>query len=151
MNMGKLQQRFYDEKPAVYDREKKTAYLCVTEAEQSDMTAAQPLQTERLSQAETEDGTSAATATRRGWAAYPVELDGLMDYGHIKSQLVEAAFAPKDEFGFAINAIGVLVGIVLDGKNKEEYADVIAETKGFLEYRDLCAKTAKEIISSVNA
>lgn len=131
MKFGKLQQRFFTEKPKVYDKETKTAYLDIQEAEQT----------------VSEGGKDSKTV--RGYTAYPVELDGLMDYGHIKSRLIEAAYPPKDEFGFAMNAIEVLFGVTINGEDKSDYSDVITETNDFLEYRKLCAEAAKEIVNSI--
>ncbi len=131
MNFGKLQQRFFTEKPKVYDKETRTAYLNIKEGEQTNSNG---------------DGKSEKV---KGFTAYPVELDGLMDYGHVKSQLIEAAYPPKDEFGFAMNAIEVLFGISINVDDKSDYADVIAETNDFLEYRKLCAEAAKEIVNSI--
>lgn len=131
MKFGKLQQRFYSKKPVIYDKKTKVAYLDIAEG----------------TQVNSKDGEDKETV--KGYTAYPVQLDGLMDYGHIKSQLVEAAYPSKDEFGFAMNALGVLFGIVISGKDKSEFSDEIKETQDFLEYRELCAKTAKAIADSI--
>ncbi len=40
-----------------------------------------------------------------GYSYIPVEIDRQIDYGHIKSQLIEAGFAQKDEFGLLMNAM----------------------------------------------
>ena len=72
-----------------------------------------------------------------------------MDYAHIKSQLVEAAFPQKEEHALAFNTIDALMKKV-DGEEltAEEQAD-IASYKEFAEYRNICANCAKAILSSL--
>ena len=73
-----------------------------------------------------------------------------MDYAHIKSQLVEAAFPQKEEHALAFNTIDALMKKI-DGEEltAEEQTD-IARYKDFAEYRKICAICAKTIINSLS-
>ncbi|MBR1428593.1 MAG: hypothetical protein IJ582_06110 [Prevotella sp.] len=81
------------------------------------------------------------------YEGYAVQIDGILDYGHIKSQLVEAACAQKDEFGYLNNAVAALIkergGETL---TEDEEAD-ISEFLAFTEYRNLCAQAAKAVLA----
>ena len=87
-----------------------------------------------------------------GFSFYKVELDAVIDYAHIKSQLIESAFAQKDEFGFLMNAVNDLVKAIKTSdsfaamKDKVGTKDLMAFDE-FCEFRDLCAATAKNVMS----
>ena len=90
MNTGNLQRRCQENKPAVYDKETRIVCLDIKAEAQTN-----------------EDGHEVA-----GYSFIPVEIDRQIDYGHIKSQLIEAGFAQKDEFGLLMNAVnGILTAV----------------------------------------
>ena len=89
---------------------------------------------------------------KEGFSYIPVEIDSQIDYGHIKSQLIEAGFAQKDEFGLLMNAVDSIIKSAksadtwkafkegLDGDND---AQTFVE---FCEFRKMCAEAAKEVM-----
>ena len=93
------------------------------------------------------------TVVKDGFSFIPVEIDTQIDYGHIKSQLIEAGFAQKDEFGLLMNAVDkILIAImgnssistIKEALNTED-VNAIAE---FCEVRNMCAEAAKEVMKA---
>ncbi len=85
-----------------------------------------------------------------------MEIDRHIDYGHIKSQLIEAGFAQKDEFGLLMNAVDSLVTAIGSSDSWSEFKDAIGqaqdiqEFKDFCDFRNMCAEAAKEVMASHN-
>lgn len=79
-----------------------------------------------------------------GYSYIPVEIDRQMDYGHVKSQLIEAGFAQKDEFGLLMNAVEALI----EGDMTHE--DIVA-FREFCAYRKMCAEAAKAVMQEYKA
>lgn len=131
MNTGNLQRRWQENKPAVYDKETRIVCLDIKEEKQMD-----------------ESGTDVD-----GFSFIPVEIDRQIDYGHIKSQLIESGFAQKDEFGLLMNAVnGILTAVRSsdswkDFKQKLDTEDVNAFVE-FCEFRKMCAEAAKEVMKA---
>ena len=121
---GNIRRVFMTEQPAIYDKQTRIAYMDF----------------QKDSQVQT---------TSEGFSGFVIQTDGIMDYAHIKSQLVEAAFPQKEEHALAFNTIDALMKKV-DGEEltAEEQAD-IASYKEFAEYRNICANCAKQILSSL--
>jgi hypothetical protein len=130
---GNLQIKVFAQRPALYDKETRLVSFGIEEVA--------PVESE----SEEEGGTSSINSTLH-YEGYQVELDTLMDYGHIKSQLIEAAYSPKDEFGLAMNTLAYLTKKSLDKDADEADAE---EFLDFQEYRTLCAQTAKEVMRIV--
>lgn len=130
MNTGNLQRRWQENKPAVYDKETRIVCLDIKAEKQMD-----------------ESGTDVD-----GFSFIPVEIDRQIDYGHIKSQLIESGFAQKDEFGLLMNAVnGILTAVRSsdswkDFKQKLDTEDVNAFVE-FCEFRKMCADAAKEVMN----
>ena len=130
MNTGNLQRRWQENKPAVYDKETRIVCLDIKAEAQTN-----------------EDGHEVA-----GYSFIPVEIDRQIDYGHIKSQLIEAGFAQKDEFGLLMNAVnGILTAVSSsdswkDFKQNLDTEDVNAFVE-FCEFRKMCADAAKEVMN----
>ena len=130
MNTGNLQRRCQENKPAVYDKETRIVCLDIKAEAQTN-----------------EDGHEVA-----GYSFIPVEIDRQIDYGHIKSQLIESGFAQKDEFGLLMNAVnGILTAVSSsdswkDFKQNLDTEDVNAFVE-FCEYRKMCADAAKEVMN----
>ena len=137
MKFGNLQRRWQEEKPALFDKE--TRIVC--------------LDIRKESQTITE---GEETEIKEGYSYIPVEIDSQIDYGHIKSQLIEAGFAQKDEFGLLMNAVDSIIKSAksadtwkafkesLDGDND---AQTFVE---FCEFRKMCADAAKEVMKFYN-
>ena len=131
MNTGNLQRRWQENKPAVYDKETRIVCLDIKAEAQTN-----------------EDGHEVA-----GYSFIPVEIDRQIDYGHIKSQLIEAGFAQKDEFGLLMNAVnGILTAVISsdsweDFKQNLDMEDVNAFVE-FCEFRKMCADAAKEVMNA---
>jgi len=121
MNIGNMQRRWAEEKPAVYDKATRTVCLDIV----------------KESRTETDGETETTT---KDWSYIPVEIDGQFDYGHIKSQLIEAGFAQKDEFGLLMNAVECLINGDTDNED-------IAAFKDFCGFRRMCAEAAKEVMA----
>ena len=130
MKFGNLQRRWQENKPAVYDKETRIVCLDIKAEAQTN-----------------EDGHEVA-----GYSFIPVEIDRQIDYGHIKSQLIEAGFAQKDEFGLLMNAVnGILTAVSSsdswkDFKQNLDTEDVNAFVE-FCEFRKMCADAAKEVMN----
>ena len=130
MKTGNLQRRWQENKPAVYDKETRIVCLDIKAETQTN-----------------EDGHEVA-----GYSFIPVEIDRQIDYGHIKSQLIESGFAQKDEFGLLMNAVnGILTAVRSsdswkDFKQKLDTEDVNAFVE-FCEFRKMCADAAKEVMN----
>lgn len=130
MNTGNLQRRWQENKPAVYDKETRIVCLDIKAEKQMD-----------------ESGTDVD-----GFSFIPVEIDRQIDYGHIKSQLIESGFSQKDEFGLLMNAVnGILTAVRSsdswkDFKQKLDTEDVNAFVE-FCEFRKMCADAAKEVMN----
>lgn len=131
MITGNLQRRWQATRPATYDKETRTVCFDIVSANQQDA-----------------DGNE-----QQGYSFLQVQIDPLIDYGHIKSQLIEAGFAQKDEFGLLMNAVDSVVeaaaGATSWAKFKEslDVADV-QKFKQFCEFRSMCAVTAKAVMES---
>lgn len=132
MKFGNLQRRWHETKPEVYNKE--TRIVC--------------LDIRKESQTITE---GEETVVKEGFSFIPVEIDSQIDYGHIKSQLIEAGFAQKDEFGLLMNAVDkILIAIMGNSsistiKEALNTEDVNAFVE-FCEFRKMCADAAKEVM-----
>ena len=133
MKFGNLQRRWQEQKPQVYDKE--TRIVC--------------LDIEKENQTVTE---GEETVVKEGFSFIPVEIDSQIDYGHIKSQLIEAGFAQKDEFGLLMNAVDSIINAsksadtwkaFKDGLDSDNDAQTFVE---FCEFRSMCAEAAKEVM-----
>lgn len=130
MKIGNLQRRWQEERPSVYDKSTRIVCLDIVEESHTD-----------------EDGNK-----KQGYSFIPVEIDRHIDYGHIKSQLIEAGFAQKDEFGLVMNAVESIVRAVNDAatfaKFKENLScEDITAFSDFCEFRKMCAEAAKEVMN----
>lgn len=139
---GNIRRVFMTEQPAIYDKQTRIAYM--------DFQKDSQVQTTTNSETSTSSKGSKAKdeqTTIEGFSGFVIQTDGIMDYAHIKSQLVEAAFPQKEEHALAFNTIDALMKKV-DGEEltAEEQAD-IASYKEFAEYRNICANCAKAILS----
>lgn len=131
MNTGHLQRRFSTNRPEVFDKETRIVCLDIQEAVEND-----------------ENGQE-----QQGFSFIPVEIDYQMDYGHIKSQLIEAGFAQKDEFGLLMNAVDNLVTAIGASDSWSEFktaasTEDIQAFKDFCEFREMCANAAKKVMES---
>ena len=79
-------------------------------------------------------------------SGFDVQIDEVIDYAHIKSQLIESAYPPKDEFGKLANVVCDIVSVIKGTKKVGDSQD-IEEFAVFAEFRDLCAAAAKEVIN----
>lgn len=136
MKFGNLQRRWQENKPQVYDKE--TRIVC--------------LDIRKENQTVTEGEES---VVKEGFSFIPVEIDSQIDYGHIKSQLIEAGFAQKDEFGLLMNAVDkILIAImgnssistIKESLNTEDVNDFVE----FCEFRKMCSDAAKEVMKFYN-
>ena len=132
MKFGNLQRRWQENEPQVYNKE--TRIVC--------------LDIKKESQTITE---GEETVAEEGYSYIPVEIDSQIDYGHIKSQLIEAGFAQKDEFGLLMNAVDDILKAIADNstissiKEALNTEDVNAFVE-FCEFRKMCADAAKEVM-----
>ena len=136
MKFGNLQRRWQEQKPEVYNKE--TRIVCLD------------IRKESQTIAEGEE-----TEVKEGYSYIPVEIDTQIDYGHIKSQLIEAGFAQKDEFGLLMNAVDDILKAIADNstissiKEALNTEDVNAFVE-FCEFRKMCADAAKEVMKFYN-
>ena len=136
MIYGNLQRRWQENEPQVYDKETRIVCLDIRKENQT------------ITEGE-------ETVVKEGFSFIPVELDTQIDYGHIKSQLIEAGFAQKDEFGLLRNAVDkILIAImgnssistIKEALNTEDVNDFV----DFCEFRKMCADAAKEVMKFYN-
>ena len=132
MKFGNLQRRWQEEKPALFDKETRIVCLDIRKENQT------------ITEGE-------ETVVKEGFSFIPVEIDSQIDYGHIKSQLIEAGFAQKDEFGLLMNVVDkILIAImgnssistIKEALNTEDVNDFVE----FCEFRNMCADAAKEVM-----
>ena len=133
MKFGNLQRRWQETKPQVYDKE--TRIVC--------------LDIEKENQTVTEGEES---VVKDGFSFIPVEIDTQIDYGHIKSQLIEAGFAQKDEFGLLMNAVDSIIKSAKSADTWKAFKEGLAGENDaqtfveFCEFRSMCAEAAKEVM-----
>ena len=134
MKFGNLQRRWQETKPDVYNKETRIVCLDIRKENQT------------ITEGE-------ESVVKDGFSFIPVEIDSQIDYGHIKSQLIEAGFAQKDEFGLLMNAVnGILTAVSSseswkDFKQNIDTEDVNAFVE-FCEFRKMCADAAKEVLKA---
>lgn len=131
MNIGNLQRRWSEEMPSVYDKETRIVCLDIKAETQADI-----------------DGNQV-----NGYSYIPVEIDSQIDYGHIKSQLIEAGFAQKDEFGLLMNAVdGILSAVSASDSWKTFKANLdIADIQvfsDFCDFRRMCTEAAHVVMTN---
>ena len=131
MITGTLQRRWQEDKPAIYDKPTRTVCLDIVAETRTD-----------------EEGNK-----QQGWSFIPVQIDRHIDYGHIKSQLIESGFAQKDEFGLLMNAVEGIIDAIATSSSFEDFkknADTedIRAFVAFCEFRRMCADAAKEVLAA---
>lgn len=130
MKTGTLQRRWSEQKPDIYDKERNLVRLDIQEEQGS-------------------RGIGEEAEKVDGYSYFEIEIDRNLDYGHVKSQLIEAGFAQKDEFGLLMNAmIAVIDGLDSIGDEVPEIREVLSHGDiltfvDFCEYRKMCADAAK--------
>lgn len=130
MKFGNLQRRWQEQKPQVYDKETRIVCLDIQESVVND-----------------ENGQE-----QQGFSFIPVEIDHQMDYGHIKSQLIESGFAQKDEFGLLMNAVDSIIKSAKSADTWKAFKDGLTSGNDvqtfveFCEFRKMCADAAKEVM-----
>ena len=134
MKFGNLQRRWQENEPQVYNKE--TRIVC--------------LDIKKESQTITE---GEETEVKEGFSFIPVEIDSQIDYGHIKSQLIEAGFAQKDEFGLLMNAVDDILKAIADNSTISSIKEALntEDVNAFVEFcecRKMCADAAKEIMKA---
>lgn len=134
MKFGNLQRRWQENEPQVYNKETRIVCLDIIKENQT------------ITEGE-------ETVVKEGFSFIPVEIDSQIDYGHIKSQLIEAGFAQKDEFGLLMNAVDkILIAImgnssistIKESLNTEDVNDFVE----FCEFRKMCSDAAKEVMKA---
>ena len=134
MRIGNLQRRWQKDMPKVYDKD--TRIVCLDIKKETQVT------TEGDDVYEVE-----------GYSFIPVEIDRQIDYGHIKSQLIEAGYAQKDEFGLLMNAVDKIIIAIMgnssistikEALNTEDVNSFVE----FCEFRKMCADAAKEVMKA---
>ena len=134
MKFGNLQRRWQENKPQVYNKETRIVCLDIRKENQT------------ITEGE-------ESVVKEGFSFIPVEIDSQIDYGHIKSKLIEAGFAQKDEFGLLMNAVDkILIAIIGNSsistiKEALNTEDVNAFVE-FCEFRKMCADAAKEVMKA---
>ena len=132
MKTGTLQRRWSEQKPDIYDKERNLVRLDIQEEQGS-------------------RGIGDDAEKVDGYSYYEIEIDRNLDYGHVKSQLIEAGFAQKDEFGLLMNAVGSIIDILeVLAEDNEDIRNFLAmkDTMSFVdfrEYRNMCAEAAKVV------
>lgn len=138
---GNIRRTFMEQKPEVYNRKTRIAYM--------DFTADTQEKTDNASQATDKAKGKEEKTTIEGFSGFVIQTDGIMDYAHIKSQLVEAAYPQKEEHALAFNTIDALLKKVDGVELTEEESQDLANYKDFSEYRALCANCAHAIIDNL--
>ena len=137
-NIGTLQRRWSANKPMVYNKETRTVCL--------------DIQPEKGNNGSMSENGEAELVD--GYSYIEIGIDNNFDYGHVKSQLIEAGFAQKDEFGLLMNTVGCLIDILeVMAEDNEAIHEMLAHKDilafaDFREYRDMCADAAKQVIKT---
>ena len=133
MIYGNLQRCWQQNNPQVYDKETRIVCLDIVEESQT------------IKEGE-------ESVVKEGFSFIPVEIDSQIDYGHIKSQLIEAGFAQKDEFGLLMNAVDSIIKSAKSADTWEAFKDGLDGENDvqtfieFCEFRNMCAEAAKEVM-----
>ena len=135
MKFGNLQRRWQENEPQVYNKETRIVCLDIIKESQT------------ITEGE-------ETEVKEGYSYIPVEIDSQIDYGHIKSQLIEAGFAQKDEFGLLMNAVDSIIKSAKSADTWKAFKDGLASENDaqtfieFCEFRSMCAQAAKEVMKA---
>lgn len=135
--IGTLQRRWSEQEPKTYDKETRIVCLDIQPEKGTKMV-----------------GSGEDSELVDGYSYIPIQIDRHIDYGHVKSQLIEAGFAQKDEFGLLMNAVSSIIGgleaIAEDNPDVREILageDILAFVD-FCEYRKMCADAAKVVMKA---
>ena len=134
MKFGNLQRRWQENEPHVYDKETRIVCLDIRKENQT------------ITEGE-------ESVVKEGFLFIPVEIDTQIDYGHIKSQLIEAGFAQKDEFGLLMNAVddilkAIAANSTISSIKEALNTDEVNAFVEFCEFSKLCADAAKEVMKA---
>lgn len=134
MIYGNLQRRWQENEPQIYNKETRIVCLDIMKDNKT-----------------VTDGEE--TVVKEGFSFIPIEIDSQIDYGHIKSQLIEAGFAQKDEFGLLMNAVDDILKAITNNSTissiKEALnTDDVNVFVEFCEFRKMCADAAKEVMKA---
>lgn len=138
-NIGTLQRRWSATEPKVYDKETRMVCLDIRPEKGS------------VGGNVSEDGEQELVD---GYSYIAITIDPHIEYGHIKSQLIEAGFAQKDEFGLLMNTVGSLIDLLeVLAEDNSTIRDMLATEDilafvDFREYRNMCADAAKQVIKA---
>lgn len=136
MNYGNLNRRWQETKPETYDKENRIVRMDIIAERRPDMRT---------------DTNSSKQTMIDGWSYIEVHIDEQIDYGHIKSQLIEAGFAQKDEFGLLMNAVDDILKAITDNSTISSIKEALntEDVNAFYEFcqfRNMCAEAAKEVM-----
>lgn len=134
---GNLRRTFLTEMPPAYDRATRMAYIDF-----------QPDTQPTMHNGEGEDADGKPT---EGYSGFAVQTDGVIDYGHLKSLLIEAAYPQKDEHAIAINTIAALLHKVEGTALTEAEKADLATFAQLEEFRTLCAGCARKVVDMFKA
>lgn len=148
---GNLSRVFREEKPAIYDRQTHIINFDFQETEQQQATSGEANDGATKTKGAKATNTTETTTTTKGWSGFTVQSDGIINYGHIKSQLIEAAYPQKDEFAIAFNMIPVLQAQLAGKELTDDQQADLEKYNDFMELRNLAANTAKEVVDSFKA
>lgn len=80
---------------------------------------------------------------------YCIPITGYIDYGHIKSQIIEYVYPQKDELALLNNAVAALLkeraGITAE--QDESIEEDIQAFMEFNEWRDIAAQAARDLVN----
>jgi len=131
MKTGILQRRWSAQLPEAFDRECRYVRMDI------------------IAESREENG-----ETVNGYSYVEVQIDKLIDYGHIKSQLIEAGYPQKDEFGLLMNAVNAFISSVKGASSWANFKSAVNEDEAlakfqeFCEYRSMCADAAATVVQS---
>lgn len=131
---GNIRRVFMTEKPLVYDRETRIAYM--------DFVPDTQTSADNSESAKGKNGSNVV----EGFSGFVVQTDGIIDYGHLKSVLIEAGYPQKDEHAISINTLSALMTKIKGNELSEDAKNDIATFEEFDEYRCLCANCARAIM-----
>lgn len=134
---GNIRRVFMTEKPMVYDRETRIAYM--------DFRTDTQTKTDTDNVSNTTKGKNESNVVE-GFSGFVVQTDGIIDYGHLKSLLIEAGYPQKEEHAISINTISAIMAKINGKELSDDAKNDIATFEEFDEYRGLCANCARAII-----
>lgn len=82
------------------------------------------------------------------YRGYNIPLTGHMDYGHVKSQIIEHVYPPKEEFAIVNNTVSALIRERAGVSDPSIEEDINAFVE-FEEWRTMASEAARQLMNTL--